>query len=188
MIRNSRSRHPEGVTNRDCSTVYVDLVHRNAQLFAVSNHHHSESFIDFPEVNVPDTQAVVVQESADSDSGGQGPVCWLERCVCVANYPGQGGEAQLSQPSLVSQQSGRCPVSQLEMRKITFNFSLAGTEVTLLQLPQPMVSPHSVLLVRKVAGSNLLTSSSSLTISPPVSTPTISLLNTPLSMASSVLL
>ena len=60
MICNSRSRHPEGVTNRDCSTVYVDPVHRNAQLFAVSDHHHSESFIDFPEVNVPDTQAVVV--------------------------------------------------------------------------------------------------------------------------------
>ena len=59
--------------------------------------------------------------------------------------------------------------------------------ITLLQLPQPIVSPHSVLVVRKVAGSYFLTSSSSLTTSTPLSTPTISLLNTPLVIASSVL-
>ena len=113
MICNSGSRHPEGVTYRDCSTVYVDFIPLNAQQFAVSNDHHSESFIDLPEVNILDTEPVVVQESPDSHSRGYRPVCWLESSVRVANYPGQRLQAQPLQSSLVGQQSCRGAVSQL---------------------------------------------------------------------------
>ena len=70
---------------------------------------------------------------------------------------------------------------------LNFESDSEDTELTLLQLPQPIVSPQSVLLVRKVVGSYRPTSSSSLTTSTPLSTPTISLLNTPPLIASSVL-
>ena len=113
MICNSGSRHPEGMTNRDCSTVNVDFVPLNAQQSAVSNDDHSESFIDLPEVNILDTESVVLQESSDSHSRGYRPVSWLESSVSVANYPGQRLQSQPLQSSLVGQQGRGGPVSQL---------------------------------------------------------------------------
>ena len=113
MICNSSSRHSEGMTNRDCSTVYVDFVRLNAQQSAVSYDDHSESFIDLPEVDILHTEAVVGQESSHPHGRGHRPVSRLECGVSVANYPGQGLQAQPRQPSLVGQQGSRGPVSQL---------------------------------------------------------------------------
>ena len=113
MICNSGSRHPEGMTNRDRSTVYVDFIPLNAQQSAVGNDDHSESFIDLPEVNILHTEPVVVQESPDSHSRGYRPVSWLESRVSVANYPGQRLQSQPGEASLVGQQSRGGPVSQL---------------------------------------------------------------------------
>ena len=113
MICNSCSRHSEGMTNRDCSTVYVDFVPLNAQQFAVSYDDHGESFIDLPEVDILHTEAVVGQESSDPHGWSYRPVSGLQCGVSVADYPGQGLQVQPLQASLVGQQSSRGPVSQL---------------------------------------------------------------------------
>src|SRR4051812_33488815 len=58
----ARTRHAVGVADRNRAAVDIDLVRIDAELVAAIDHLHRKGFVQFPEVDVVDTEAVALEQ------------------------------------------------------------------------------------------------------------------------------
>ena len=58
----ARAGHAEGVADRNGTAVHVELLRIDAQTVAAVDHLDSESFVEFPEIDVFDLEALALQQ------------------------------------------------------------------------------------------------------------------------------
>src|SRR5690349_19316818 len=59
----ARAGHAVGMADRDCAAVDVDLVGVDAELVAAIDHLHGEGFVELPQADVVDGEAVALEEA-----------------------------------------------------------------------------------------------------------------------------
>src|SRR4051812_42394488 len=62
MAGEARAGHAVGMADRDRAAVDVDLVRIDAELVAAIDHLHRKGFVQFPEVDVVDAEAMTLQQ------------------------------------------------------------------------------------------------------------------------------